>query len=137
MELIVDASVLFAAIIGKGKTYDLFFEDRLKLVATSYLIEEFDKNTKVISDICGTSESEVVEVFDILKERIEILPIVNFSEEIQSQAEKLSPHSKDSPYFALALLLGSSIWTREKGFAKQDEIRIYFTSELVDMFLVE
>jgi len=137
MELIVDATVLFAAIIGKAKTYDLFFEDKLRLVATSYLIDEFDKNTGVIAKICGTSESEVIEVFEILKERVTILPIVKFPKKVQSKAEKLAPHNKDAPYFALALLLGSAIWTREEGFAKQDEIRIYFTPELVDMFLVK
>ena len=57
MELVVDATVLFAAIIGKGKTNDLFFEDKLRLVALPYLIEEFNKNTGAIAKICGLSES--------------------------------------------------------------------------------
>ena len=51
MELVVDATVLFAAIIGKGKTNDLFFEDKLKLVALPYLIDEFNKNVGTIENI--------------------------------------------------------------------------------------
>ena len=137
MELVVDATALFAAIIGKDKANDLFFEDELKLVAPSYLIEEFNKNTGVIAKICGISESEVIEEFDILKEKIEILPIVKFPSKIQSKAEKLAPHSKDVPYFALALKLGCAIWSREKSFKEQSEVKVYSTPELVDMFLFE
>ena len=135
MELVVDATVLFAAIIGKGKTNDLFFEGKLKLVALPYLIGEFNKNIGTIAKICGISESEVKEELEILKERIEIFPIYKFTEETQSKAEKLAPHSKDAPYFALALHLGCAIWSREDGFKKQDEIKVYSTPELFDMFL--
>ena len=102
MELVVDATVLFAAIIGKGKTNDLFFEE-----------------------------------FEILKRRVEIFPIYKFPDEVQSKAEKLAPHRKDAPYFALALHLGCAVWSREKAFKKQAEIRVYSTSELVDIFLTK
>jgi len=135
MELVVDATVLFAAIIGKSKTNELFFKDEIRLVALPYLIKEFNKNVGTIAKICGTSESEVKEVFGILKERIEVFPIYKFSAEIQSKAEKLAPHSNDVPYFALALHLGCGIWTREEDFKKQSEVKIYFTPVLVDMFL--
>ena len=137
MELVVDATVLFAAIIGKAKTNDLFFEDKLKLVALPYLIEEFNKNTGTIAKICGTSESEVIEAFEILKERIETFPIYKFPDKIQSKAEKLAPHAKDVPYFALALHLGCAIWSREDSFKEQNEVKVYSTPELVDMFLGE
>ena len=137
MELVVDATVLFAAIIGKGKTNDLFFEDKLRLVALPYLIEEFNKNTGAIAKICGLSESEVIEEFEILKRRVEIFPIYKFPDEVQSKAEKLAPHRKDAPYFALALHLGCAVWSREKAFKKQAEIKVYSTSELVDMFLTK
>ncbi|MBI2541351.1 hypothetical protein HYV80_01400 [Candidatus Woesearchaeota archaeon] len=135
MELVVDATVLFAAIIGRAKTNELFFKDELKLVALPYLIEEFDKNIETIAKICGLSESEVVEEFEILKRRVEIFPIFKFPPAIQSKAEKLAPHAKDAPYFALALHLGCAIWSREEDFKKQGEVKIYSTPELVDMFL--
>src|SRR3989338_4679020 len=135
MELVVDATVLFAAIIGKSKTNDLFFEDKLRLVALPYLVEEFNKNTDAIAKICGLSESEVIEEFEIIKRRVEIFPIYKFPAEIQSKAEKLAPHAKDAPYFALALHLGCAIWSREEAFKEQSEVKVYSTRELVDMFL--
>ena len=135
MELVVDATALFAAIVGRAKAHELFFVDRLRLVALPYLIEEFNKNILTLARICGTSESEVKGIFEILKDRIEIFPIYEFSSETQSKAEKLAPHKKDVPYFELALHLGCGIWTREEAFKKQDEVKIFFTKDLVDKFL--
>jgi predicted nucleic acid-binding protein len=134
VELVVDASSLFAAMIGRGKAYRLFFEDRLKLVADSYLLLEFSKNIGEIAKICNKPESDIIEVFNILSERIEILPPVEYSKELLSKAEKLSPHPKDTPYFALALYLNCGIWSREKDFRKQSVIMVYNTPELVDIF---
>ena len=137
MELVVDATALFAAIIGRDKAHDLFFKSELRLVALPYLIEEFDKNIGTLAKICGASESEVKEVFGILKKRIEIFPVYKFPAEIQSAAEKLAPHGKDVPYFALALQLGCAIWSREEAFKRQGKVKVYSTHELVDIFLTE
>ncbi len=88
----MDATALFAAIIGKDKVNDLL----------------------------------------MLKERVEIFPMYEFPEDIQSKAEKLAPHSKDSPYFALALYLNCGIWSRERDFKKQDEIKVFNTKDLIN-----
>ncbi|MFH1510372.1 MAG: PIN domain-containing protein [Candidatus Woesearchaeota archaeon] len=86
MELVVDATVLFAAIICEGRNAELFFEDRLRLVATSCLVDEFSRN--VIARICLSSESEVMDSFDILKERLEILPTTKFPDKVWSRVAR-------------------------------------------------
>src|SRR3989344_3097850 len=98
MQLVVDASSLFAAIIGQNKSYDLFFEDRLKLVAFPYLVEEFLKNKDELAHICGISPSEVATIFTILSRRMETFAIYKFPSEVWTLAEKLAPHAKDVPY---------------------------------------
>lgn len=135
MELVVDANVLFAALIGKGKTQELFFENKIKLVAPLKLIVEFENNKELIAERGNVSVQELMESFQILKEKIELYPTDDIPSDIRLKAEKLSPHRKDVPYFALALHLGCAIWSREDDFKKQGEIKIYSTSELVDMFL--
>ena len=127
----MDATALFAAVIGKGKANDLFFEGRLKLVALPYLISEFEKNIGTIAKICGISESEVKEEFVMLKQRLEIFPIYIFPVGIQSKAEKLAPHANDVPYFALALYLNCGIWSRERDFKKQPEVGVFNTKDLL------
>lgn len=137
MELVVDANVLFAALIGRDKTHELFFEDKIRLLAPSKLITEFENNKEMIAEKGKVSISELMVAFSILKEKIDIFPTDNISSEIRNRAEKLAPHKKDIPYFALALSMGSAIWSREKSFKKQKEVKVYSPSELVDMFLVK
>lgn len=137
MELVVDANVLFAALIGKDKTQELFFEDEIRLVAPLKLMEEFEKNKEVIAEKGRVSVPELMLPFETLREKIKLFPTDKISSETRSKAKKLAPHSKDAPYFALALYLGSVIWSRERAFKKQDEVKIYSTPELVDMFLVK
>ena len=135
MELVVDANALFAALIGRDKTQDLFFVDNIKLVSPLKLIDEFERNKEIIAEKGNVSIGELMEAFEILKERIELHTIDDISSSVRAKAEKLAPHKKDVPYFALALHLGSAIWSREKDFKKQDMVKVYSTPELVDMFL--
>ena len=137
MELVVDANILFAALIGKGKTQELFFERKIKLASPLRLIEEFENNKEIIAKRGGVSVQEIMKAFELLKERIELHPTVGIPLETRAKAEKLAPHNKDVPYFALALHLGCAIWSREGDFKKQGEIKVYSTPELVDMFLKE
>src|SRR3989344_7115589 len=99
MELVVDSNALFAALIGKGKTQKLFFEDRIKLAATLKLSDEFENNKEIIAEKGKVSVQELIEAFELLKERIELHATDNISSETISKAEKLAPHKKDIPYF--------------------------------------
>lgn len=49
------------------------------------------------------------------------------------EAKKLAPHEEDIPCFALALALNSSIWSNEKEFKYQDKIKVFSTSDLIDL----
>ena len=59
MQLVVDANVLFAVIIGRDKTLRLFFSDKIELLAPEFLFEEIEKNRSLISDLSGLSISEI------------------------------------------------------------------------------
>lgn len=108
MELVVDANVLFAAILGRDKTMELFFEDKLRLVAPSYLLDEFEKNRQWLAKECGLPLAEFEDLVDTLLSHVEFFPLIAASS-YKSQAEQLAPHAKDAPYFALALYLRCAI----------------------------
>src|SRR3989344_2915581 len=134
MELVVDANVLFAALLGRDKTMDLFFEDKLRLVSPSYLLDELEKNKHWLAEECGISQDEFDELVEKLLSRIQFFQLIAASEH-KAKAEELAPHTKDVTYFVLTLFLNCAIWSREKGFKKQSVVQVYATPELVDMFL--
>ena len=48
-------------------------------------------------------------------------------------AEKITPDPNDAEYFALALKLGCGIWSNDKKLKEQDKIKIYSTSDLIEL----
>ena len=48
MKLVVDANILFAALIKEGVTAELLISDKLQLFAPKYLFEEFSKYEQLI-----------------------------------------------------------------------------------------
>ena len=131
MELIIDANILMSALIStEGKTYDLMFNDRIKLFSPEFLLEEVKKHKEEILPKAKLSEYEFELFLSIISSRIEFIPYTKF-EDFISQAEKITPDPNDVEYVALALKLKCDIWTNDKEFKKQDKVKVYSTSELI------
>ena len=131
MQLVLDASILFRALIGKGKVLRILFSDKVNLLAPEFLFEEFKNNKSEIADKGKVSISEVEEILNLLKERIQIIPSEDVSSSIKLKAKGISPHPKDEVYFAVALAFNVIIWSEEKSFKKQSEVKVYNTEELI------
>ena len=57
-------------------------------------------------------------------------PVEKFSDKL-FEAGRVSPHSKDIPYFALALALDCAIWSGEKRHKEQSQVKVFNTKDLV------
>ena len=132
MQLVLDANILFRALIGKGKVLKILFSDKINLLAPEFLFEEFENNKSEIADKGKVSVLELKEILNLLKERIQIIPSEDISSLIKLKAKDISPHSKDEAYFAVALAFNVIIWSEEKSFKKQSEVKIYNTKDLVE-----
>jgi len=131
MKLIVDANVLFSALIKDGLTAELLISDKLQLFAPEFLFTEFAKYEDLILRKTHRNEEEFNNFLEILKEQIFIVPkkeIIPFMDE----ADKISPDPKDKLYLALAIALKSSIWLNDKKLKQgQDKITVFSTEELL------
>jgi predicted nucleic acid-binding protein len=131
MRLVVDANVLFAAMIKEGFTAELIISDKLQLFAPEFLFTEFVKYEDLILKKTHRSREEFNQFLDLLKEQITIIPkkeIIPFID----KAEKISPDPKDTVYLALAFALKSDIWSNDKKLKQaQQEIIVVSTEELI------
>lgn len=130
MDLIVDANILFAALIKKGRTADLLFAEEFHLFAPEFLFQEFSKFEKIVLEKTLRTKQEFDHLLDVLGRRITLIP----AEEIRQflpEARKISPDPKDTPYFATALKLNASLWSNDKELKRQKEIKVYTTQELL------
>ncbi len=134
MDLVVDANVLFSALIKKGKTEELIFEEDLHLFVPEFIFEEFDKYKSDILKKTERTNEDFEELMRILKKKI-ITVSNEETERYVPEAEKICPDEKDVDYFALALKLKCAIWSKDKALKeKQKEITVYTTEDLVRMF---
>ena len=131
MKLVVDANILFAALIKEGSNSDLLISDKLQLFAPEFLFVEFAKYEELILKKTHRSSQEFQEFLDLLKEQITIIPkkeILPFMEE----AEEVSPDPKDTVYLALALALQASVWSNDKKLKEgQNKITVLSTEEVI------
>ncbi len=132
MDLIVDANILFAALIKDSTTAKLFFDQKFHLFAPEYLLKEFAEHESEILIKTKRTRDEFSEVLEIIKSVITFIP----REEVKSfilEAKTSSPDPDDAAYFAAAILLGAAIWSNDKKLKEQDKIRVISTEELIKL----
>jgi len=139
MLLVVDANELFAGIITKGKglqswTLDILFSDKVEFSAPLRLLVELEKNKEEIRRKSKFSERDFDIFVGIIKLRINFIPFEEFSDKI-AEAKGLAPHLKDAEYFALALKLDCAIWSEEKAFKNQSNVKVFNSRELVELLI--
>ena len=135
MDLVVDANIIFAAIIKESTTHELLFDERLHLFTAEFFFTEFEKHAEELQEKTGKSKEELNNLIDVLKKKIALIPLEELLPYFD-EAEKISPDSGDVAYFALALKLKCALWSQDKKLKeKQNKVKVYSTEDLVGMFL--
>lgn len=133
MDLVIDANIVMSSLISTaGKTFDLIFNDRLRLFAPEFLLVEINKHKDEILLKSNLSESEYGLFLSLVSSRIELIPFSEFDKYV-NKSKEIAPDPNDAEYFALALKLKCAIWTNDKGFRAQNKIKIYSTAELINL----
>lgn len=131
MDFVVDANIIFAALIKKGITADLLCRETFHLYAPEFLLEEFEDYKELLKDKTERTEEEFLALLSIIKRRIifvpkeEIMPLIETS-------KRFSPDPKDITYIALALMLNIPLWSNDKALKnKQNNVKVYNTQDLL------
>ena len=132
MDLIIDANILFAALIKESTTIDIIYDDNLRFFAPEFILSEFYKHKDDIQKKTKRSETEFNQIFETLKSLIILIPEEEF-ENCLLEAEKFSPDEDDSQYLALSLKLNIPIWSNDKRLKNQNRVKIYSTVEIINV----
>jgi len=143
MILVIDANVIFSALIRKSLTLKLLEFNKIfkifELVAPEYLIEEIKEHEEEIINKSELRKEDLEKVMNFIFSGIRIIPEESFSEFLE-EAKKISTPN-DFPYVALALKLKSlgleiKIWSNDKKLKKalEGKIDVVSTSEIYRKF---
>jgi len=133
VDLIVDANILFAALIRNNKTSDLLFREELHLFTPEYIFSEVSKYNSLILKRTNRTKQDLKKFWNILEKQIQAFPLSEMKARIK-EATKISPDPKDIQYFALALHLNASIWSNDKALKTQSKVKIFSTEDLLRHF---
>ena len=129
MELVIDANILFAALLKEGKTSEMLFKHTI--YAPEFIFEEFKKYKDELQ--AKTKRDDFNELLELFERNVILVP----KEEIEpllKTANEISPDEKDIPYFALALKQKCSIWSNDKRLKdEQQQIKVYTTDNLATL----
>jgi len=130
MILVIDANILFSALIKNSVAAELLFEEDLMLFTPDFIMDEFLKYEDLLLKKTSRTKEEFIQVMHMLKEVITVVPMEEYSRFIKA-SEAISPDEKDAIYFALAMKLKCPIWSNDKKLKQQGRVKVYSTSEIM------
>lgn len=132
MELIIDATILFCALIGKGVTKQIIFSKFIKLSCPETLFNEVEEHKPRIKELSRLSSVELEALLGELKKKIEPFKLSEYDKFLK-QANSLISDKDDTEYLALSLAFNKMpIWSNDPHFKKQSIVEVFNTKELVD-----
>jgi predicted nucleic acid-binding protein len=132
MILVIDANVLFSALIKNSLTAELIFNEDINLYTCEFIIDEFFKHEQEIMEKTHRTREQFITIMHQLKEIITVVPKEEYSK-FMIEAEQISPDENDILYFALALRLKGAIWSNDKRLKMQDKVKVYNTGDVMKM----
>ena len=136
MKFVVDTKIL-VSFFRQNPVNKIIINSRLfgiSLYTSDYNIEELINNKKDVCKYADLNEKEFIDKISELRDFIKVVEI-NKARKFKKQAQNLSPHEKDVPVFALAILLDSAIWSNEYDFKNQDKVKVLSTRDMIELLL--
>src|SRR3990167_9388768 len=103
MILVIDANPFIAGFLRNSTSRQIILSEKIFLYSPDWLIDEFERNESELMERFSDSDG-FFETKRILFKFVKIVPKQEYSIRME-EASKLAKHTKDVPYFALALLL--------------------------------
>jgi predicted nucleic acid-binding protein len=125
--LVVDANILFAALIKDSITAHLLVSDAFELYAPSYLLAELAKHEATILEKTHRSRKEFDLILDAYRERITFVDRTAYAPFLDVEL----PDPNDADYVALARFLDSPIWSNDAELKEQGVVIVLSTRELL------
>lgn len=129
MQLVVDANILFSALIKDAKTRKLMANKQVELFAPEFIKEELSKYDSEImkkANLSGADFEKSKRALIDLITTVELDIYMPFLEE----AKKTIFDEKDSPYLALCIAKKIPLWSNDKELKKQKIVMVYNTMEI-------
>ena len=136
MKLVIDTNILMSALIRNSMTRQIILKSGWKFLYPRISLGEIEKYKNYIIGKAGLSENDFQELFNIIINYISLIENSNYLDKLD-EAEVIMRHidEKDVVFIACALSCNNdSIWTDDGDFDKQNQVKIWKSEGVVDIF---
>ena len=131
MEFVVDTNILYSYFWKQSFTRKILMSQNIRLISPEFALEEINANESNILRKTGLSKKEFNDVRSNLAIAVEIIPLEEYGKFLKP-ALSFSPDPNDVDFLALALKLKLPLWSNDSGLKKQNKVKIFSTSDLLN-----
>lgn len=132
--VVIDTNILISALIKNKLTRQLIVNSPFDLFIPEQEIVELKKYEKLISRKSGQSIYELRDLIRRILKYVTILRNDLLLDKINEAKKVIGKIDKDDvPFIAAALYLECPIWSDDKHFKKQNEVKTFTTKEIVNI----
>jgi predicted nucleic acid-binding protein len=130
--LVVDANVLFSALLRDGTTRHIILHGGLDLHTPEALWDELERNRAYLLRKSGATEAAFDRLLELLRDRIASIPLEVIRPHLREAHRRLGPRERlDAPYVAAAMAIRGTVWSHDKPLARKAGVRCVTTRELL------
>jgi len=136
MTFILDSNIIISALIKDSKTREIIAKTDQKFLIPEIVIDEIRKYKGLIIEKSKMSEEDYTTVLKKLLSYIEVIPNEVTEQNLEKAIKIMADIDiKDVIFIAAALSYpDSKIWSDDKHFERQNEVKILKTKEMVLIF---
>ena len=133
MDFVVDANILFSAIIKDSATRKILCSEDMHLSSPEFVLLELNEHKEEIMQKAALNKSEFEELVKVLFGLIKIVEKKDFAYKLE-EASHIRPDKEDSPYFSLCLAKNIPLWSNDSKLKNQEKVLVYSTADLIRKF---
>src|SRR3989338_8129284 len=130
LEVVVDANILFSALIKRGYLFDFILHCPFRLYTPAFVFMEIQKHILTIARKSDMSPAEADQTLNVLMRSLIVLPATE-ADVCREEALLITPDINDIHYLSLALKLQCPLWSEDRALKKQKRVKVYTTQEVL------
>ena len=135
MKFVIDTNIFLSALIKDGLTREIIINSPFKLFIPEQELIEIKRYEELIINKSGINKGDLR---DLIRKLLRYITIIRNDQIIKykCKAEEIIGNidEDDVPFIAAALSLNSSIWSEDKHFQRQKEIKTLTTKEILRLY---
>ena len=133
--LVIDTNRIMAGLLRLSTTRKIILNDNFSFYAPDYIETELTKHREYFMKKAMLNESDFATILHMLLDKVHLVPFEEFGPEYSRALHVMEPIDVDDTSFlavGLALHL-DGIWTEDRHFLRQDLMKVFRTSDLIQL----